>query len=70
MVTVYVEDKLPPIIECPTDITISCAFEFDIEDLSIFGSVVEGQGNGNPIIIDGELLGYMMDFLKTIARHL
>ena len=57
MVTVLVEDKLPPMIECPTDITISCSFWFDLEDLDIFGSVVEGEGNGNPIIIDGEIVG-------------
>lgn len=57
MVSVFVEDKLPPQIECPSDLTISCSFYFNLEDLSIFGSVVEGAGNGNPIIIDGELLG-------------
>ena len=57
MVSVFVEDKLPPTIECPTDLTISCALQFDIEDLSIFGSVVEGEGNGNAIIIGGEIVG-------------
>lgn len=57
MVTVYVEDKLPPIIECPSDITVSCAFSFDPEELSIFGNVVEGQANTNPIIINGFVVG-------------
>jgi len=57
MVSVFVDDKLPPMIECPSDITISCALEFDLEDLSIFGSVVEGEGNGSPIIINGVVVG-------------
>jgi hypothetical protein len=57
MVTVYVEDKLPPTISCPDDITISCTYEFDPEDLSIFGSVVDGQSNVEPIIINGEIVG-------------
>ena len=57
MVSVFVEDKLPPVIECPSDITISCSFGFDLEDLSIFGSVVKGEGNGSPIIIDGVVVG-------------
>jgi hypothetical protein len=39
MVEVTVQDKLPPVIECPNDITISCDFDFDINDLSIFGTV-------------------------------
>ena len=57
MVSVFVEDKLPPIIECPDDLTISCTFDFDIEDLSVFGNVVDGEQNVNPIIIEGEEVG-------------
>jgi hypothetical protein len=57
MVTVLVEDKLPPTITCPDDLTISCSYVFDPEDLSIFGSVVEGLANVEPIIINGNLLG-------------
>jgi hypothetical protein len=37
MVEIEVQDKLPPIIYCPPDITISC--EFDFTDLNVFGTV-------------------------------
>ncbi len=41
MVEAQVEDKLPPVIVCPPDITISCNYEFDPEDLAAsFGTVV------------------------------
>ncbi|NNF36567.1 MAG: T9SS type A sorting domain-containing protein [Saprospiraceae bacterium] len=40
MVTVEVEDKLPPTIVCPTDLTISCRYAINFDDLSEFGSVV------------------------------
>lgn len=57
MVTVFVEDKLPPSIVCPSDLTISCAYYFDTEDLSVFGSVVYGESNVEAIIIEGQELG-------------
>lgn len=57
MVTVFVEDKLPPTIECPSNLTITCSYVFDPDDLSIFGSVVDGQENVEPIIIDGIEIG-------------
>jgi len=40
MVEVEVQDKLPASITCPPDITVSCQFPFDQNDLSIFGTVV------------------------------
>jgi len=40
MVNVEVQDKLPASIEAPDDITVSCEFPFDENDLSIFGKVV------------------------------
>lgn len=40
MVNVEVQDKLPASIEAPDDITVSCQFPFDENDLSIFGTVV------------------------------
>ena len=40
MVEVEVQDKLPPVIECPTNVTISCEFDYDLTDLSAFGEVV------------------------------
>lgn len=41
MVEVEVQDKLPATISCPPDITISCQFIFNPDDLDIFGTVVE-----------------------------
>ena len=38
-VSVEVEDLLPPVLNAPQDITISCDFKFDLNDLSIFGKV-------------------------------
>ena len=38
-VTVIVEDKLPPAIVAPPDITISCDFKFDLNNLDIFGKI-------------------------------
>jgi len=39
MVEISVQDKIGPFIECPPDITISCTFDYDMDDLSIFGNV-------------------------------
>lgn len=39
MIEVEVQDKIFPEITCPPDITVSCDFDFDINDLSIFGEV-------------------------------
>ncbi len=39
MVEATVEDKLPPIPTCPDDVTISCDYSFDIDDLSEFGTM-------------------------------
>ncbi|MDF1697902.1 MAG: T9SS type A sorting domain-containing protein [Saprospiraceae bacterium] len=57
MVSVFIEDKLPPSILCPTNITIDCDFDYDSDDLSVFGSVVEGETNTEPIIIQGIVYG-------------
>ncbi len=57
MVTVKVEDKLPPEIVCPTDLTVSCNFAFNLDDLSVFGEVLEGTSPAQVIIIDGENVG-------------
>lgn len=37
MVNVEVQDKNPPTIVCPQDVTIACGYDFDLEDLSEFG---------------------------------
>lgn len=40
MVEVIVQDKIRPIITCPSDVTISCEYPLNIDDLSAFGKVV------------------------------
>ncbi len=47
MVSVTVQDKIPPVIKCPTDITVSCDYPIDLDDLGIFGTVDIGQSNVN-----------------------
>ncbi len=37
MVEVEVQDKLPPVVSCPPDVTVPC--DFDLSDLSIFGTI-------------------------------
>jgi hypothetical protein len=39
MVEVNVQDKIKPIITCPTDVTVSCELDYDLDGLSIFGSI-------------------------------
>ncbi|MEE9437782.1 MAG: hypothetical protein V3V14_02200, partial [Saprospiraceae bacterium] len=57
MSTVYIEDNIPPEITCPSDITIACTYNYDINDLSPFGIVVENQANINAIIYNGNIVG-------------
>jgi len=52
MITVEVQDKLGPSIVCPSDLTISCEFPFDPDNLSVFGSVVTDPGQREEICID------------------
>ncbi|MCB0691340.1 MAG: T9SS type A sorting domain-containing protein [Saprospiraceae bacterium] len=52
MVTVLIEEKLPPKIYCPSDLTISCDFIFDYNDLSVFGTVRNDISEVEPIIIN------------------
>ena len=52
MVEVQVQDKLPPVIECPTDLTISCLFPFTEENLDVFGSIALSEETRFDICID------------------
>ncbi|MDQ3018002.1 MAG: ice-binding family protein, partial [Bacteroidota bacterium] len=40
MVEVVVQDKIPPVITCPSDITVSCKFPIDLDNLDQFGTIV------------------------------
>jgi hypothetical protein len=52
MVSVIVQDKLPPQIICPTNLTISCQFPFTPENLDVFGTVVLSEDDREQICID------------------
>ncbi len=53
MVEVQVEDKLPPSIgQLLPDITISCEFEYDLADLSVFGTYVSDAAFVSDIVIN------------------
>ncbi len=43
MVEVFVQDKIKPDITCPSNITISCDYPLDINNLDAFGNVVTDQ---------------------------
>lgn len=61
MVTVTVEDKLPPKMTCPSDLTVDCRTDFDWENLNDFGKIVLEKSEreiirdteGNNIGLDG-----------------
>ncbi|MEO6133152.1 MAG: T9SS type A sorting domain-containing protein [Saprospiraceae bacterium] len=52
MVQVEIQDKLPPSIICPTDLTISCQFPYTPENLNVFGTVALTEAARNQICID------------------
>lgn len=70
MVEVEVQDKVPPIVYCPPNITISCEYHFDMDSLGkYFGTVVQDKDDRQPIVIndpnvraDGPLLdGHVLE---------
>ena len=52
MVQVEVQDKLPPQIICPSDLTISCEFPYTIDNLDVFGSIVLSEAQREQICLD------------------
>ena len=52
MVEVEVQDKLPPQILCPTDLTISCEFPFTEGNLGVFGSIALTEEDREMICLD------------------
>lgn len=64
MVEVEVQDKLAPSISCPPNLTISCDYHLDREDLSDFGTVVTDKALQShlaiapPYLIDNDDLLY------------
>ena len=51
MVHVTVQNKLPPSLHCPPDISIDCDYPLDINDLSDFGTVVSDPADRKPIYV-------------------
>jgi len=54
MVEVDVRDKVAPTMIPPPDITVDCRFDYDQNDLSVFGNVVIDESWRKPIIIKDE----------------
>jgi hypothetical protein len=52
MIEVEVQDKLDPTIICPPDLTISCEFPFDENNLSVFGTVYTDPSLRDSLCID------------------
>ena len=50
MVEVVVQDKIAPVIFCPPNITVSCAFDYS--DVKVFGNVVTDISLRKPIVIN------------------
>lgn len=51
MVLIEAQDKLPPEITCPPNLTISCDYHLDRENLDVFGTVVESKDDQEDIEI-------------------
>jgi hypothetical protein len=52
MVQVVVQDKLPPSITCPSNLTISCQFPYSPQNLDVFGKVALSPADQDQICID------------------
>ncbi len=52
MMEIEVQDKIAPSIECPSDLTVSCEFAFDPDNLSVFGSIAQHPLEREQICID------------------
>ncbi|NNF33416.1 MAG: T9SS type A sorting domain-containing protein [Saprospiraceae bacterium] len=62
MVNVEIQDKLPPKIVCPPDLTIECGFNFT--DHSVFGTVQQNKDDIEPITIHDD---YLIDWAGGIG---
>lgn len=52
MVQVQVQDKLPPQLICPSNITVSCQFPYTEQNLNVFGKVVLAEEDRDQICVD------------------
>ena len=51
MAEIRVEDKIRPIISCPSNVTVSCDYNFEWNNLSVFGTVRTLQSEVQDILI-------------------
>ena len=58
MVSVEVQDKVPPTIICPPDITVDCRFDWDPNHLEVFGDIVAHDSLRQPINIHSDTLNF------------
>ncbi len=65
MVEIEVQDKLPPYIYCPPDITVSC--EFDYTDLNVFGTVRDNIANRQTFQIKDKYLKHSAPLIDGYA---
>lgn len=57
MVFVTVQDKLPPSVVCPPDVTVNCTFAYDLNNLNVFGKIVKTEAERDSIILPYPALG-------------
>lgn len=67
MVTVLVNDKIPPRVICPPDITVDCRFDWDPNHLDVFGSIVLADSLREPIVIDSDTLRFSGPAIDGVA---
>ncbi|MDX1685257.1 MAG: T9SS type A sorting domain-containing protein, partial [Saprospiraceae bacterium] len=58
MVRVLVQDKLPPRVKCPPNITVDCRFDYDPNNLDVFGKMVHFDSLREPIVIDSDTVRF------------
>jgi len=54
MVTVEVQDKVPPLVQCPPDITVDCQYNWDPTHLEVFGKLAAHDSLRDTIVIDAD----------------
>ncbi len=55
MVPVVIQDNLGPVVTCPSNIAISCNFDFSTDDLTVFGSIETDGSTPDDIVVMDEL---------------
>ncbi len=68
MVSVEVQDKLPPVITCPPDETVSCDSDFDLDHLSDYFGEATAVDNCNVIIDETNDPDFNQCNIGTITR--